>query len=102
MKSGKGRKSETLRAHVVIHGLVQGVYFRASTRDEAIRLGVGGWVRNLPDGSVEAVFEGEKKKVEEIVGWSYRGPSGARVIKVDLTWEPYKGEFGRFDVRYGW
>ena len=59
---------EQLRAHVVIRGLVQGVWFRASTKDEADRLGVSGWVRNLSDGSVEAVFEGEKKKVEEIVG----------------------------------
>jgi acylphosphatase len=99
MKSGK---KENLRAHVVIEGLVQGVYFRASTREEAVRLDVGGWVRNLPDGSVEALFEGEKKKVEEIVGWCYKGPPGARVIKVDLKWEPYKGEFRHFDVRYGW
>jgi len=96
----KGRDREQLRAHVVIHGLVQGVFFRASTREEAFRLGVGGWVRNLPDGSVEALFEGEKKKVEEIVGWCYKGPPGARVLKVDLQWESYKGEFTLFDVRY--
>jgi acylphosphatase len=94
-------KKEHLRAHLVIHGLVQGVYFRASTRDEAVRLGVGGWVKNLPEGSVEALFEGEKKKVEEIVGWCYKGPPGAHVEKVDLRWETYKGEFRQFDVRYG-
>jgi acylphosphatase len=92
---------EKLRAHVIIHGLVQGVWFRASTKDEANRLGVNGWVRNLPDGSVEALFEGEKKKVEEIVGWCHRGPSGARVAGVDIAWEPYKGEFQHFDIRYG-
>jgi len=92
---------EHLRAHVVIHGLVQGVFFRASTRDEAVKLGVGGWVRNLPDGSVEALFEGEKKKVEAIVGWCYRGPSGARVSSVDLAWEAYQGQFKQFDIRYG-
>ena len=57
------KSREQLRAHVVVHGLVQGVWFRASTKDEADRLGVSGWVRNLSDGSVEAVFEGEKKKV---------------------------------------
>ncbi len=102
MKSVKGRKMENLRAHVVIYGLVQGVYFRSSTRDKAVRLGVGGWVRNLPDGSVEAVFEGEKKKVEEIVGWCYKGPSGANVVKVNLSWQSYKAEFKHFDVRYGW
>ncbi len=97
MKSGN---KENLRAHVVIHGLVQGVYFRASTREEAVRLNVGGWVRNLSDGSVEALFEGEKIKVEEIVAWCYRGPSGAAVAKVELRWETFKGEFSHFDVRY--
>lgn len=92
---------EHLRAHVIVHGLVQGVWFRASTKDEADRLGVTGWVRNLPDGSVEAVFEGDKKKVEEIVGWCHRGPSGANVSKVEIVWEPYTREFGHFDIRYG-
>ena len=92
---------EQLRAQVTIHGLVQGVWFRASTKDEADRLGVNGWVRNLPDGSVEAVFEGNKKKVEEMIGWCHRGPSGARVSKVEIVWEPYAGEFGHFAIRYG-
>ncbi len=98
---GNNKHVQYLRAHVIIHGLVQGVFFRASTRDEAIRIGVGGWVRNLPNGGVEALFEGEKKKVEEIVGWCHRGPSGARVSTVELSWEPYQGEFKRFDIRYG-
>ncbi len=93
---------ENLRAHVIIHGLVQGVWFRASTKEAALRLGVGGWVRNLPDGGVEALFEGEKKKVEEIVGWCHKGPPGARVTKVDIVWERFTGEFRHFDVRYGW
>ncbi len=97
----KPAKADSLRAHVVIHGLVQGVFFRASTREEAIRIGVRGWVRNLPDGTVEALFEGEKKKVEEVVAWCYQGPAGAAVVKVDLKWEPFQGEFSRFDVRYG-
>jgi acylphosphatase len=97
----QGRKTEHLRAQVVIHGLVQGVFFRASTREEAIRLNVGGWVRNLPDGSVQALFEGEKKKVEEIIGWCHRGPSGAVVSKVDIQWEQYTGEYQHFDIRYG-
>jgi acylphosphatase len=92
---------EGLRAQVIIHGLVQGVFFRASTREEAVRLGVGGWVRNLPDGTVQALFEGENKKVEEIIGWCHRGPSGARVSKVEIAWEPYKGEYKHFDIRYG-
>ncbi len=92
----------TLRAQVIIHGLVQGVFFRSSTRDEAVRLGVGGWVRNLPDGTVQALFEGEKKKVEQVIGWCHKGPPGARVSKVEILWEPYKGEYKHFDIRYGW
>ena len=89
-----------LRAQVIIHGFVQGVFFRASTRDEAIRLNVGGWVRNLSDGTVQALFEGEKKKVEEIIGWCHKGPSGASVSKVEISWEPYKGDHKHFDIRY--
>src|SRR5574342_1127812 len=78
------KRMEYLRALVIIHGIVQGVFFRAGTRDEAIRVGVGGWVRNLPDGTVEALFEGEKKKVEEILGWCHKGPSGAQESKGDV------------------
>ena len=66
-------RMDTLRAHVIVHGLVQGVWFRASTKEEAIRMGVNGWVRNMPDGTVEALFEGEKKKEEERVGWWRKG-----------------------------
>lgn len=98
----KKKNVEYLRAQVIIHGLVQGVFFRASTRDEATMIGVGGWVRNLPDGTVQALFEGEKKKVEEMIGWCHKGPSGARVNKVDIFWEPYKSEYKRFDIRYGY
>jgi acylphosphatase len=92
---------EQFRGHVVVHGFVQGVWFRQSTKDEAMRLGVSGWVRNLPNGDVEAVFEGEKKKVEEIVAWCHRGPAGAQVTSVNVTWERYRGDFARFDIRYG-
>ena len=97
MTSSKGQ----LRAHVIVHGRVQGVWFRASTKDEADRLGVTGWVRNLPDGSVEAVFEGDKKKVEEVVGWCHRGPSGANVSNVEISWDHFRKEFGHFDIRHG-
>ncbi len=100
--SAEKKSMEYLRAKVVIHGIVQGVFFRASTRDEAIRIGVGGWVRNLSDGTVQALFEGEKKKVEEILGWCHKGPPGARVDKVDISWEPYKGEYQLFDIHYGY
>ena len=91
---------ENLRARVIVHGFVQGVWFRAGMKDEATRIGVGGWVMNLPDGTVQALFEGEKEKVEEIIGWCHRGPAGAQVAKVDIFWEPYKGEYRHFDIRY--
>lgn len=99
--SDGGIRMENLRAHVIVHGRVQGVWFRQSTKDEALRLGVHGWVRNLPDRTVEAVFEGEKRKVEEIVGWCHRGPAGAEVTAVDIAWERPRGEFAHFDIRYG-
>ncbi len=63
---------------------------------------MGGWVRNLPDGSVEALFEGATLKVEEILGWCRKGPPGARVSGVDTTFEPFKGEFKHFEIRYGY
>jgi len=97
-----GKDVDYLRAQVIIHGIVQGVFFRASTRDEARRIGVGGWVRNLPDGTVQALFEGEKKKVEEMIGWCHKGPPGARVTKVEIFRDPYQGEYKQFDIRYGY
>ncbi len=93
---------EYLRAQVIIDGIVQGVFFRAATRDEAIRIGVGGWVRNLSDGTVQALFEGEKNKVESIIAWCHQGPQGARVDRVQIFWEPYVGEFKHFEIRYGY
>jgi len=92
---------ENIRAQVIIHGLVHGVAFRASTCNQAARLGVGGWVRNLPGGIVQALFEGEKKKVEKILDWCHQGPLGARVTKVEIIWEPYQGEYKQFEIRYG-
>jgi len=91
-----------VRAHVIITGRVQGVFFRTETQDEAIRKGVTGWVRNMPDGRVEAVFEGEKDNVEKLIEFCRRGPSGARVTKVEVVWENYMGEFRDFRIRYGY
>jgi acylphosphatase len=93
---------EKARAHLIISGFVQGVFFRAHTQDKALELGLEGWVRNRYDGTVEAVFEGEKDKVEEMIGWCQRGPSGARVSGVSVDWEDYKGEFRGFDILYGY
>lgn len=71
------------RVHVLVSGKVQGVWFRESTRQEAERLGVAGWVRNLPDGRVEALFTGPPAAVDEIVDWCHRGPPAAQVAGVE-------------------
>jgi acylphosphatase len=91
-----------IRAHVFVSGRVQGVFFRSETRYEAQRRKVDGWVRNTSDGRVEAVFEGEKEDVEKVIDFCRRGPSGARVMKIDVRWEDYIGEFKDFKVRYGY
>ena len=91
-----------VRAHLRIYGLVQGVFFRATMKEVADRLGVKGWVKNLPDGSVEAVVEGPRDKVEQLIRWAHRGPSAARVERVVVEWEPYRGEFRSFRIRYLW
>ena len=81
-------------------GLVQGVFFRASTADKAKELSLLGWVRNLSDGRVEAVVEGPKEKIEEMIKWMEEGPAFAKVEKVEVHWENYKGNFNNFRIRY--
>lgn len=88
------------RAHVFVSGRVQGVFFRSKTKYEAKKRGVKGWVRNLPDGRVEAIFEGEEKSVKELIDFCKRGPPGARVTNVDVLWERPTGEFKDFEVKY--
>jgi len=89
------------RAHLVVSGRVQGVWFRGSLQEEARRLGVSGWVRNLRDGSVEAEAEGERGAVEALVAWAHSGPPGARVDRVAVDWIAVRGESGGFVVRRG-
>ncbi len=89
-----------VRAHIIIRGLVQGVFFRASTQRIAQENSVTGWVKNRFDGRVEAVFEGEKAHVEDTIEWCQRGPLGADIEDVDVTWEDFKGEFDRFSIAY--
>jgi len=89
-----------VRAHVFVSGRVQGVFFRSETAYEAIKRNVCGWVRNLPDSRVEAVFEGEKEAVEQLIEFCKRGPRGARVSNIEVQWEEYKGEFKGFRVKY--
>ncbi|MBS7654692.1 MAG: acylphosphatase [Candidatus Bathyarchaeia archaeon] len=89
-----------VRAHLFISGFVQGVFFRHETRLRAIRNNVTGWVRNLPDGRVEAVFEGEKENVDAMIAFCRRGPPGAVVMKVEVKWEDPTGEFKDFRIKY--
>jgi acylphosphatase len=88
-----------IRTLVNVKGLVQGVNFRWHTRMNAERLNVSGWVRNLPDGSVQGCFEGEERDVDALVAWCRRGPDWARVEEVAVTREEYRGDFGGFEVR---
>ncbi|MEG4441765.1 acylphosphatase [Microcoleus sp. AT9_B5] len=81
-----------VRVRVFVSGLVQGVGYRYSTRNQAKYLGLGGWVRNLPDGRVEAVFEGPKKAVEGMISWCRRGPTGATVSELVLEYEDPEGD----------
>lgn len=91
---------QKVRVHVFIKGRVQGVLFRYATRDEANLRGVKGWVRNLSDGRVEAVFEGDKDKVDELIEFCHYGPPAAKVSAVEVRWEDYTGEFRDFHIRY--
>jgi acylphosphatase len=87
------------RVHVFVSGKVQGVFFRSGTKDKADELCLTGWVRNLQDGRVEAVFEGEEGRVEKMVEWCRKGPEYARVTGVEVIPEQYKGEFSGFWLR---
>jgi len=86
------------RAHVYVSGWVQGVFYRWNAKELAKELRLNGWVRNLPDGRVEAVFEGEKNEVEQIIDWCKNGPPGARVSRVEVTWEDPREESGGFRI----
>lgn len=89
-----------IRAHVFVNGHVQGVFFRDTTRRRAQSRGVTGWVRNLWDGRVEAVFEGQEDAVRQMVRFAREGPARARVTNVDVEYSDYTGEFDTFSVRY--
>ncbi|MCS7117754.1 MAG: acylphosphatase [Thaumarchaeota archaeon] len=89
-----------VRAHVWVSGRVQGVFFRANTKRVAEELGLRGWVRNLPDGRVEAVFEGPEDSVMRAIEWCRKGPPRAAVEDVDVRWEQYTGGEEGFQIRY--
>ncbi len=89
-----------IRAHAFVTGIVQGVFFRASTREQAMGLDLGGWVRNLPDGRVEVLVEGKQSDVEQLVRWMWKGPPGAEVEKVEVETTPITAiELEDFHIR---
>ena len=88
------------RVRILVEGRVQGVFFRATARDIARKLGVKGWVRNRWDGRVELVVEGDEDKVNSMIEWCHQGPPGALVRKVEVEPQPFKGEFNSFSIRY--
>lgn len=96
----KERRKDLVRAHVFVAGRVQGVNFRVSTRDLARQVGVEGWVRNMDDGRVEAVFEGTNAAVRRMVSWCYSGPPHAQVERVEIQWEDPTGNESSFTVTY--
>jgi acylphosphatase len=88
------------RTHLFIEGRVQGVCYRAFTRDVACTLGLNGWVRNLFDGRVEAAFEGKRESIEKAIQECYSGPPGARVTNIDVKWEEFKGDLKKFYIKH--
>ena len=88
------RDAPAVRAHLVISGRVQGVFYRASCRDEGAARGLSGWVRNTPDGNVEAAFEGPEVGVRALIDWCQHGPPSASVTHVAVSWESPTGERG--------
>ena len=92
---------EKVIAHIVVSGKVQGVCFRMETKRVAERYNVSGWVRNNRNGTVEAVFEGEKDDIASVIEWCKKGPSHSKVSRVDITEENYTGKFRGFDITFG-
>ena len=93
--------TKAVRARLIITGRVQGVFYRYSTVAEAKRIGdLTGWVRNLPNGDVEALIEGKVDKVNELIQWCQSGPPGSNVLGVTIDWEEYEGEFSDFSIFY--
>jgi acylphosphatase len=90
------------RAHVFISGRVQGVFFRAYTQEAARARNIRGWVMNTRDRRVEAVLEGEKEQVEDMIKWCHQGSPMSQVSGVEVDWQEYTGEFGDFSVKYPW
>jgi len=89
-----------IRVHLLISGEVQGVFYRASAREQAVNLGLKGWVRNLDTGEVEAEVEGPEGVVEDFIRWCRKGPPAASVSEVQVTRKDFQGEFRGFGILY--
>jgi len=85
---------------LIIHGRGQMVFFRDSTRRQAKKLGLAGWVSNQEDGTVKVVAEGEQENLEKLIKWCYNGPNIAKVDKIDIQWQKATGQFEKFEIRY--
>jgi acylphosphatase len=91
--------SAKVRIRIIVRGRVQGVFFRSAAAEQARALGISGWARNLNDGSVEIVGEGERRHLEILLAWARKGPAHAHVQGVQTEWDSYQGETGPFQVR---
>jgi len=88
------------RFHAIVHGQVQGVFFRAHTLEEGAKLDLSGWVMNTREGDVEVEAEGEKAALQKLLDWLKKGPAAARVDKVESEWKGYVGDMSGFRIRY--
>ena len=93
--------NEKTRVQILVSGLVQKVFFRAYTQQKARELGLTGWVKNLADGRVEALFEGDRENIEKMIEWARKGPPSAQVDDCEVIWQEYKGEFDNFEIQHG-
>jgi acylphosphatase len=93
--------AQQAQLHAIIHGRVQGVSFRYYTQEQAERLKLTGWVRNLRDGTVETTAVGPREALDTFLKWLHQGPSGARVTGVDVDWTDFPQTFDTFEIRYG-
>ncbi len=87
------------QVHLIISGRVQGVFYRASCQDVAVKYGLNGWVKNLPDGKVEVLVQGEKDKIEKLIEWCKKGPPNADVSGVEVQWEEVTEVFNGFGIK---
>ncbi len=92
--------SEKVRVHIIVSGQVQGVFFRDYTQKKAQSLGITGWVKNLPDGKVEIVLEGEKERINQMINWIKVGPPLAKVTNLEIEWQKCQEEFDHFEIKY--